>query len=80
MKKITMTMAVLTLIVIDITMYKICKKLHDTVDCKISYKYIDKNGNTGKSSTCYEQDNKMYCRDVKKVNVVEQFEKEKVCK
>ena len=80
MKKMTIALLITFLIVIDVTLYKITKKLHETIDCRVVYKYTDLEGNKGKSSTCYDVDNKLICRDIKNIKIVSDFEKEKECK
>ena len=80
MKKITISLLILSLIAIDIVLYNVNKILHETCDCRTVYKYIDKNGNSGTSSACYEQDNELICRDIKNVIKVSKIEKERVCK
>ena len=72
-------MALAALVTIDLSLFNINNQLYHAYRCKTTYKYIDKNGNSGTSKSCYEENNEIVCRDVKNVFKVEKIEKNEVC-
>lgn len=80
MKKLTIIMGFISLLVVTYTAIKIKVRIDKLENCTYSYYFVDTNGNVGNIRHCFTKDGKKICRFNNNNKIVREYKKVEVCK